>query len=164
MATTSLGELRNLINDLRPPQLDDMGLAAALRWLVDRFRDGDNKETPSLQLDVQGDAVPLPPEVETTLFRIAQEGLTNAIRHAHAKHIGVTLDYNDGPSLVIRDDGIGFDPIDRMRPNGSRTAWGLRGMQERANLINAVLSVDSSPGGGATFTVRLHQRQVEHGN
>ena len=165
MATTSLGELRHLINDLRPPQLDDMGLAAALRWLVDRFRDSDNKDAPSLQLDVRGDAVPLPAEVETTVFRIAQEGLTNAIRHARAKHISVTLDYADGPSLVIRDDGVGFDPIERMRPNGARTAWGLRGMQERANLINAVLNVESSPGGGATFTVRLHQnRQVEHGN
>jgi signal transduction histidine kinase len=152
MATTSLGELRHLISDLRPPQLDDMGLAAALRWLVDRFQD---RETPSLLLEIRGEACTHPPEVETTLFRIAQEGLTNAIKHARASHIWVTLDYGDGPSLSVRDDGIGFSPADQLNPNGIRTAWGLRGMQERASLINANLTLESSPGEGATFTVRI---------
>jgi signal transduction histidine kinase len=154
MATNSLGELRHLINDLRPPQLDDMGVAAALRWLVDRFRDRDK---PIISLEISGEPRPLPPEIETTLFRIAQEGLTNAIKHAHADHIWVMLNYEDGPSLTVRDDGIGFNPGEEMNPNGVRTAWGLRGMQERASLINAVLTLDSRAGGGATFTVRLSQ-------
>jgi signal transduction histidine kinase len=154
MATNSLGELRHLINDLRPPQLDDMGLAAALRWLVDRFRDGDK---PALLLEIHGEPCALPLEVETTLFRIAQEGLNNAIKHAHAEHIWVSLNYEEGPSLSVRDDGVGFDPNEEMNPNGIRTAWGLRGMQERASLINAVLMLESSPGNGATFTIRLSQ-------
>lgn len=164
MATNSLSELRHLINDLRPPQLDDMGLAAALRWLVDRFRDRDK---PMLSLEVHGETHTLPPEVETTLFRIAQEGLTNAIKHAHADHIWVTLDYGDGPSLSVRDDGIGFNPVEEMNPNGVRRAWGLRGMQERASLISAILILDSRLGGGATFTVRLSptkSQEVKNGD
>jgi signal transduction histidine kinase len=152
MATSSLGELRRLINDLRPPQLDDMGLAAALRWLVERFQGHDK---PQLKLEVHGDAQPLPSEVETTLFRIAQEGLTNAIKHAEAEHIWVTLDYNDGPALSVRDDGKGFDPAAAMNPSSIHTAWGLAGIQERSTLINATLTLNSAPGNGTTFTVRL---------
>jgi two-component system NarL family sensor kinase len=133
-----------------------MGLAAALRWLVDRFHDQDR---PTLSLEIRGEPCTLPPEVETTLFRIAQEGLTNAIKHAHASHIWVALDYDDGPSLSVRDDGIGFTPAEEIDPGGMRTAWGLRGMQERASLIYAVLTVESSPGAGATFTVRLNSNQ-----
>ncbi len=152
MATGALGELRHLINDLRPPQLDDMGLAAALRWLVERFKD---RNQPLIKLDVRGEVHALPSEVETTLFRIAQEGLTNAIKHAQADHICVILDYNDGPSLSVVDDGRGFDPAVVMNPGGIRTSWGLAGMQERSSLINANLTLHSSPGVGTTFTVRL---------
>ena len=145
MATSSLGELRHLINDLRPPQLDDMGLAAALRWLVDRFQSSDK---PQLQLEVRGAAYPLPSEVETTLFRIAQEGLSNAVNHAQADHIWVTLDYDGGVSLTVRDDGKGFDPDAAMSPSNIRTSWGLIGIQERSNLINAALTLHSAPGAG----------------
>ncbi len=155
MATGSLGELRHLINDLRPPQLDDMGLAAALRWLVDRFHQ--ESETPQLKLEVQGAAHPLPSEVETTLFRIAQEGLNNAVHHAQANHIWVTLNYDDGVSLTVRDDGRGFDPAAAMSPSKNRTSWGLIGMQERSTLINAALTLDSVPGAGTTFTVHLNE-------
>lgn len=152
MATSSLGELRHLINDLRPPQLDDMGLAAALRWLVDRYGD---QEKPQVRLEVRGAAYPLPSEVETTLFRITQEGLNNAIKHAQADHIWVTLDYSDGVALTVRDDGKGFDPSAAMTPSNIRTSWGLIGMQERSNLINAVLTLNSAPGSGTTFTIHL---------
>lgn len=152
MATSSLGELRHLINDLRPPQLDDMGLAAALRWLVDRFQD-----QPQVKLDVRGTPHPLPSEVETTLFRIAQEGLTNAIKHAQASQIWVTLDYNDGVALTVGDDGKGFDPEAALSPRDTRTSWGLIGIQERSNLINAALSLESIPGGGTKLTVRLNE-------
>jgi signal transduction histidine kinase len=154
MATGSLGELRHLINDVRPPQLDDMGLVAALRWLTERFKDRDN---PSLKLEILGDVYPLPSEVETTLFRIAQEGLTNAIKHAHANHIWITLNYDDGPSLSIRDNGVGFDMKAAMNPSMIRSAWGIAGMQERSNLINATFTVNSMLGAGTTFMVRLNE-------
>ncbi len=152
MATGSLGELRQLINDLRPPQLDDMGLVAALRWLTGRFN---NRDKPALKLEVVGEAYALASEVETTLFRIAQEGLTNAIKHAEAERIWIVLNFDDGPSLCIRDDGIGFDPKAAMNPSAIRTAWGIAGMQERSNLINATFIVHSTLGEGTAFTVRL---------
>jgi signal transduction histidine kinase len=157
MATGALDELHNLINDLRPPQLDDMGLAAALRWLVERFKDRDR---PHIKLEIRGETYSLPSEVETTLFRIAQEGLTNAIKHAQADHICVILDYSDGPSLSVVDDGRGFDPTAIMNPGSIRTNWGLAGMQERSNLINASLTLNSSPGTGTTFTVRLGESKT----
>ncbi len=155
MATSSLGELRHLINDLRPPQLDDMGLTAALRWLVDRFQ-GDS---PQLQLEVHGTPHPLSSEVETTLFRIAQEGLSNAVHHADAAHIWVTLDYAGTVTLTVRDDGKGFDPTAAMSPRTIRTSWGLIGIQERTNLINAALTLHSAPGAGTTFSVTLNKAQ-----
>ena len=135
-----------------------MGLAAALRWLVDRYGD---QEQPQVRLEVRGAARPLPSEVETTLFRIAQEGLNNAIKHAQAAHIWVTLDYSDGVALTVRDDGKGFDPAAAMTPSNIRTSWGLIGMQERSNLINAVLTLNSAPGSGTTFTIRLNEIQAE---
>ena len=153
IATNSLGELRNLINDLRPPQLDDMGLIAALRWLVERSQDWDR---PLVRLEIHGEPVALESEVETMLYRIAQEALTYALMHAKADQIWITLDYTRGPCLCVRDDGIGFDqsaPDDTTR----RPAWGLAGMQERASLINGTLQVESTPGVGTLVTIVLPQ-------
>jgi signal transduction histidine kinase len=162
MATDSLGELRHLINDLRPPQLDDMGLAAALRWLVQRFQDSDK---PELKLEVLGEAYALPSEVETTLFRIAQEGITNAIKHAQAQHIVVRLDYRQGAALSVSDDGKGFDRTAVTDSAALHTAWGLAGIQERSNLINAMLTLDSAPGKGTILSVHLAEpRPLEVAN
>lgn len=158
MATTGLGELRQLINDLRPPQLDDMGLVAALRWLAGRFKDQDK---PRLHLEVNGEPHKLSSETETALFRIAQEGLTNVTKHAQADHVWITLDYDDGPSLTVRDDGIGYDPEIVLESNGGRAAWGLVGIQERAKLINASLLIESEPGCGSKLTVHLNQHEVQ---
>ncbi len=158
LATDSLGELRHLITDLRPPQLDDMGLVAALRFMVDRIKDADDLQ---VRLEVQGKPFPMPPEVETTLFRIAQEALTNILKHARASCACVTINYDDGPTLTVRDDGIGFDLEAALSPSAARTAWGLVGMQERANLINAVLRLESAQGQGTTLTCRLNILQPE---
>jgi two-component system sensor histidine kinase DegS len=158
MATDSLGELRRLVNDLRPPQLDDMGLAAALRWLIERMQVTDE---PRVEFEVCGEPQPLPFEVETTLFRIAQEGLTNALKYAHASHIKVTLDYRTGTSLSVRDDGRGFDPSAITASGALRNGWGLAGMQERASLIDANLSVRSVPGEGTTLTVDVKTSQTD---
>ena len=158
MATDSLGELRRLVNDLRPPQLDDMGLAAALRWLIERVQINDE---PKIEFEVRGDPHPLPFEVETTLFRIVQEGLTNALRHAQAKHIQVTLDYSSGTSVSVSDDGKGFDAVPLTEPDAVRTAWGLAGIQERSSLIDAKLNLRSSPGHGTTLTVEVSGLAME---
>lgn len=157
MATDSLGELRRLVNDLRPPQLDDMGLAAALRWLIERMQVTDE---PTVEIEVSGEPRQLPFEVETTLFRIAQEGLTNAFKHAQAHHVKVTLDYRNGTSLSVSDDGIGFDYSALTDSGALRGGWGLAGMQERSNLIDATLTVRSVPGEGTTLTVDVKTPQT----
>ena len=152
MATAGLSQLRMLINDLRPPQLDDLGLAAGLRWLTERFNEQNRTKA---DLTIKGEVHPLAPEIETTLFRIAQEGLNNIAKHARASHATIVLDYDDGPSLTVRDDGVGYDPPVIFNNRKPRTAWGLMGMQERANLINATLILDSHPGVGTHLQVRL---------
>jgi signal transduction histidine kinase len=158
MATDAIGELRILINDLRPPQLDDMGLIAALRWQIDSI----NQRSPFITaLEVTGDPVALPPEVETTLFRIVQEGLTNIIKHAKATQVKVTLNFSDGLTLTVHDNGVGFSPAAMIQGDKLHKAWGLIGMQERASLINATLKLESAPGEGSTLTVTMEQNHVE---
>lgn len=159
-ATEALSDLRLLINDLRPPQLDDMGLVAALRWLVERC---DRVAETEFALNVHGDEISLPPEVETTIFRVAQEGLNNIIKHSHARTADITLTCTAGRlTLRIEDDGRGFDPSVVLEPNTTRTAWGLLGMQERANLIDASLTLTSHPSEGTTLILELEQRKVAH--
>ncbi|MBN1563828.1 MAG: hypothetical protein JXA10_08310 [Anaerolineae bacterium] len=159
MATTALGELRHLINDLRPPQLDDMGLVAALRWLVDTL--GKRAEV-AITFQANSEAYPLPPEVETTLFRIAQEGLNNILKHAQADRATVTLNFGPELTLSVRDNGVGFDLAGMLAGgSGPSMAWGLLGMQERANLINADLTLASVPGQGTALNVKLTAPVIE---
>ena len=152
VAKAALNELRLLINDLRPPQLDDMGLVAALRWMLDRMG---NHYALDVALSVQGEPIPLSPEVEITLFRIAQEGMTNIGKHAGACQARLDIHFNSSLTMKIQDDGCGFDPDLVFSPDTPRNAWGLLGIQERANLINAQLSVESLPGHGTTLTIQL---------
>jgi signal transduction histidine kinase len=152
-ASQALGELRLLISDLRPPQLDDMGLAAALRWMLNRFNQHSEIK---IDLEITGNPVSLPPEIETTLFRIAQEGLNNIAKHAEASQACLKLDFGESITLKVCDNGKGFDPEVVLEPGTARTAWGLLGIQERASLIDAELSLDSAPGEGTTLTLLLH--------
>ncbi len=158
MATTALGELRHLINDLRPPQLDDMGLVAALRWLIENLSKRTDVE---ITFQVNGDSYPLPPEVETTLFRIAQEGLSNVLKHSQASRATVTLNFGAELALSVRDNGIGFDLAAMLDGGEPSMAWGLVGMQERAHLINADLTLASATGQGTALNVKLPAPVIE---
>ncbi len=153
ITTSAIADLRHLINDLRPPQLDDMGLVPALRSMQDRLQSRD--DAPTIHIHVVGNPVKMKPEAETTLYRIAQEALTNAIKHADAKTIDVTLDFAENCALTIRDDGRGFDVQAALQPQNDRTSWGLFGIMERARLIDAELEVDSQPGSGTTLCIRM---------
>ena len=157
MATGSLAQLRSLINDLRPPQLDDLGLVAGLRWLTERFNE--QHPTTRVTLEIKGEARTLASEVEISLFRIAQEGLTNIAKHARATRADIILDFEHGPALTVRDNGVGYDPTDALSIRKPRAAWGLMGIQERANLINAHLDIRSSPGEGTCLTIRLNEHK-----
>ena len=145
--TAALGELDQIISDLRPSILDDMGLAAALKWYTQSYA---KRRSLPTEFHVLGEPVRLPPEYETVLFRIAQEALTNVAKHARATAVGVTLAFE--PALVrltVEDNGRGFDPDHQP----ARPGWGLPGMRERAALIGGQVAVSTAPGRGVRIEV-----------
>ena len=143
---------RDLMAELRPPVLDDYGLAAALRWYGDQFqaRTGVAVLAPSEDLNPR---LPLP--VETALFRIAQEALTNVAKHAQAHQVRLTLESSaDRACLQITDDGVGFDTQAHHR-RGARREWGFITMRERAEAVRGSLRIQSTPGQGTQLSVQV---------
>jgi signal transduction histidine kinase len=148
-ARQTLQETRLLIFELRPPVLESHGLAAALKERLDAV---ETRGGLRMQLDLQ-DVQGLEPEVETGLYRIAQEALNNAARHAAASELHVRLAQNaPGVTLQITDNGRGFDP--GAIPAGS---LGLLGMAERVQQMNGRLTIDSATGEGTTINVEVPQ-------
>jgi PAS domain S-box-containing protein len=148
----AMERVRDLALDLRPSVLDDIGLAAAVRWYADRFA-----RTTHIDTHLSIDAVPhLPPELETACFRVAQEALTNVARHAQARSVWVDLHLvGDALDLRIRDEGVGFDArVARERAIGG-ASMGLLGMQERVSLAGGVYELSTRPGGGTEVRARL---------
>jgi signal transduction histidine kinase len=141
--------LRALITDLRPASLDELGAAAAIQALCERAeRQGIDVDV-SIDLDYeQGrERERHIPEVETAMYRIVQEALTNATKHGHAKRAIVEVHEDDtSVRLSVRDDGSGFDPDEHS------DGFGLTGMNERVRLLDGALHVDSSPGLGTMIT------------
>ena len=147
-ATDALVELRRIIADLRPSQLDDLGLAAALHWYAREFASHFTIQT---ALSVRGQARRLPPEYEMALFRIVQEGLTNVAKHAGASRAAVRLSYRPGRvCLVVADNGQGFSH-DALADR--EAGWGLRGIRERAALLGGRCTIRSAPGYGVQIRV-----------
>jgi signal transduction histidine kinase len=155
--------LRHLITELRPAALDDLGLVAALEALARRAGAIDGL-TVNADIADQGAVPRLDPEAESAVYRIAQEALTNAAKHAGAGHVVVSL-HMDGDRLVavVRDDGSGFSVSDGETRNSvggdgvpdPASGFGLHGMRERAELVGAELEVDSHPGAGTTVRVSV---------
>jgi two-component system sensor histidine kinase UhpB len=150
--TGALRELRRIIADLRPSQLDDLGLVAAVDWYVREFEDRSDVST---KLVIKGDPFRLPSEFETVLFRIAQEALTNVARHARAAEASVLLSFEPARvHLTISDNGRGFDPAEMIQRD-QLAGWGLIGIQERALLLGGQCEIDSTPGGGTRIRVSV---------
>lgn len=148
IASDAIEELDRLVLDLRPAQLDHLGLVATLRWYATRVQ-----SDVEARMEVKGRPTRMEPEVETALFRIAQEALTNVARHAKAARVDVVLSFGrDSVTLVVQDDGIGFDV--NASP-AAPTSVGLIGMRERVQLVGGVLSVKSKPGKGTRITVTV---------
>src|SRR5919112_1179619 len=147
-----VGEARGVIHDLRPTVLDDFGLAAAIRLQVQTLR------SEGLEVGLQealGDER-LPPEVETTLFRVAQEALTNVRKHARASTVHVVLDRSGrAVRLMVRDEGRGFRPDGATRSNGPGKRVGLSGMRERLSSLGGRFELTSEPGSGTTVTAEV---------
>jgi len=142
--------LFTLVHDLRPAQLDDLGLVPAVRSLLD----GDfSSKGLRVTFEVTGDQSRLDSLIETVLFRVAQEALTNVIRHAGIKEATLRLDYSpDSVTLGVLDSGKGFDPTEPLRPP---QGWGLEGMRERVESVGGQLSLYSAPGHGTTIEVAI---------
>ncbi len=157
-------DVDQLVWELRPTALDDLGLRAAL---ANYINDWSRRAHVSAQLHTTGlldDR--LPSETETALYRIAQEALTNVAKHSQAKNVEVILERRaDHVLLIIEDDGVGFDPGGAAGAAGQ--GFGLLGMRERAGLIGATLQIESSVGAGTTIFVRMavaasDRREADH--
>ncbi len=146
MTSEALESVRRLALELRPPALDDLGLQAALSDLAQRFADQLNVPVDYLPRGLRGR---LPPDVELVLYRVAQEALTNAAKHARATSIWIDLDRSQTDvSLSIRDNGRGFDPGTAVSSDGKGLGLGMFGMEERVALVGGRFRVWSSPGQG----------------
>jgi PAS domain S-box-containing protein len=148
----AIQRMRDLSRDLRPAVLDDLGLVPALRALLDRQAQQASFR-PSFASDRRDHQ--LPAALENAYFRIAQEAVTNAARHAEAAHVAVELRNEDGALLlVVRDDGTGFDADARLNGNNAEESLGLISMRERAHLVGGTVEIASQPGHGTEVRVR----------
>jgi len=156
----AIANLRTLITDLRPAALDQLGVKAAIEALAERSASRDLEVDVSVEMHFEQGIQPsrLSEEVETALYRIVQEALTNAAKHGRAGRAVVEVrEHETAVEMSIRDDGHGFD-------TGAQTdGFGLLGMRERVALLGGELDIGSAPGSGTTVTARLpNTRREEH--
>jgi len=144
LADLTLAEARSAISGLRPPVLDDLGLTGGLASLASSI--------PEIDLDLELADARLPEHIEVALYRIAQEGLQNVVKHSRALTATVRFSVDAGQArLEVADDGIGFDPA----PDRAPTSYGMLSMTERAELVGGRLAVRSRRGSGTTVTVTV---------
>ncbi len=142
----AIADIRRLVYDLRPPALDDLGLVAALRQLAERY--GAEGGQPRVLVEAPEDVPPLPAAVEVAVYRIAQEAITNVVRHAHAKTCVVRLAVEEDVALEIVDDGVGI-------PEERSAGVGLYSMGERAPELGGSCVIEPVREGGTRVAVRL---------
>lgn len=156
LAEELIGKVRDLSLDLRPAMLDDLGLLPALLWLIDRYS---AQTGVAVRFTHTGITRRFPAEVETTIYRVAQEALTNIARHARTPE-ATAYAWADSETLGLRieDEGCGFDADAAL---SSRASSGLSGMRDRTLLLGGQFSLDSAPGAGARITVELPLHGME---
>jgi PAS domain S-box-containing protein len=143
--------LHRLSVNLRPATLDRLGLVPALRQYAEVCRRQNALDVDMMVVGLAEDER-LAPELETTVYRVVQESLTNVVRHAHAQHVAIILEREvDRVTAIVEDDGVGFDPEEALR----RGRLGLFGMQERAEMFGGRFTVESSPTQGTTVFLEL---------
>lgn len=153
VADATLAGVRQFSRGLRPSILDDVGLVAALDWLTEDLTE---RAGVTARLDLSGAPRRLPPETELVLFRIAQESLRNAEKHAGATEMTITMAFSDeGVELTVTDNGSGFD-LSRSPDQFIHTGQlGIAGMFERAQLVGGQLTIDTAPGRGTRVTATV---------
>ena len=149
----AIDRLQEIIADLRPAALDELGLAAAIEALVERTN-ADARLRIATSFELEGSGTRLDASLESTIYRLAQEALRNVAKHAGASEVELTLRQGGAEvELYVRDDGCGFDPAQGTRGRG------LLGMHERALLAGGSLSIESSSGAGTTLVATLPLRR-----
>jgi two-component system sensor histidine kinase DegS len=142
----TMDDLRRLSMNLRPSILDNFGLVSGVRWLVNN---SNSMNGCHLDVAVVGEERKMPSLSEVTVFRVVQEALTNIQRHAHAKNGTVSLEFQeDRLVLRVKDDGVGFQPPDRLAVYVAKSKLGIIGMEQRILSVGGDMRVDSSPGQG----------------
>lgn len=153
LARQALDETRELSRLLRPPVLDDLGLEPALAWLARTLGERTGLKT-ELNCSLADDR--LDPEIETLVFRVVQEALSNAIRHAPGAKVHVNVAQGRSSLAVeVGDDGPGFDAGEVLAAGGPVTSAGLRGMRDRVELFGGCLEIRSAPGEGTVVRIEL---------
>jgi signal transduction histidine kinase len=153
LADRALSEVHRVIYDLRPSVLDDLGLASAVRWYAERSL---APAGISFRCEIEELDKRLPVEIETAVFRVVQEALTNVVRHARAETVLIQM-AREGARLAIEveDDGRGFDPASVATPESSGRGLGLLGIRERVELLGGQVTIDSAPGQGTRLAVSV---------
>jgi signal transduction histidine kinase len=150
----TLNEVSTLARDLRPSVLDDMGLDKALLNFIEQCAIRLNQPIDFHREGLEG--ARFPSYVETAVYRVVQEALTNVMKYAAAENISVVVRYGNGTlSAIIEDDGVGFSVHEVLSGRDDKKGLGLFGMQERASLIGGVLEIESSPGEGTTIYLNV---------
>ena len=150
LVVETLQDVRRLAVELRPSALDDFGLEPALRRLGQSVREAAGLD---VQVETTLGSERLAPDVETAVYRIVQEALTNVVKHADAARVSIVVTRKpDSVLVMIEDDGRGFDPA-----TSGDGGLGLLGMRERVELLDGSLQVEAAPGQGTTLIVALPQ-------
>lgn len=149
--TADVGRQANrLAWEIRPTALDDLGIQTAIQNLLDSWSE---KSSIEFDLHMTLGSRRLPSPVETTLYRVLQEALTNVVRHASARHVSVILQLGDDQvTMIVEDDGCGFVTAGRKPPSGR---LGLLGIRERLSLVGGSLEIESAPGKGTALYARI---------
>ncbi len=150
----TIDRTRTIMSDLRPSVLDDYGLCAAIKWSADQF--AERLGIPVRVLCPASHRERFAPRIETILFRIAQEALTNCAKHAKAQNIEIAMQEREGMlELSIRDDGVGICGETGEKKKGKGAGWGVAIMRERVASVNGSLEIRSEPGRGTTLTAMV---------
>lgn len=157
LADQILDQIRELALDLRPPMLDDLGLIPTLRWYLKRYSTRLKIETELILTGLETRPIPA---IETALYRVIQEALTNTARHAAASKVSVALVRNESMVVVdIADNGQGFDVAEVLARGGQPHGMGLLGMRERVTLLGGRFDIEAQPGAGTRLLFSIPWEQ-----
>ncbi|MFQ5996853.1 MAG: sensor histidine kinase, partial [Dehalococcoidales bacterium] len=153
LSVTLIDEIHRLIYELRPTLLDDLGLVAATRWLAENTLETTGV---AVNFETTGKERRLPSQLETTLFRVIQEAISNIAKHAHARNVSLMLHFRRNViGVSIKDDGSGFDVEEAIRAKDRPRGLGLLGMKERVELFHGTFAIRSHPGGGTEIDIEI---------